>query len=227
MKKEHLAGLKRKLPAVPGIHGRKEYSNSVVMILLADIEDEFHFVFQIRSHKISQGGEICFPGGKYNEKTDISPKQTALRETSEEMGVNGKNLEVIGQLDTLIAPMGAVIEIIIGSLHAEVSDLDFNPDEVEEVCTMPVSYFENMEPEKHKVLIKTFSSEIDPETSEKIVYFPVRELGISELYLDSWGNFIQSIYAFKTFKGTIWGITARIILDFLRVLKQSYNLHEQ
>ena len=224
MKKENLSDLKKKLPVVPGIHGRKEYSNSVVMILLADIEGEYHFVFQIRSHKISQGGEICFPGGKYNEKTDISPSQTALRETSEEMGVSEDNLEVIGQLDTLIAPMGAVIEIFVGILHDDPSKLDFNPDEVEEVFTMPVSYFENMEPEKHKVLIKTFSSEIDPETSEKIVYFPVRELGISELYLDSWGNFIQNIYAFKTSRGTIWGITARIILDFLRVLKQSYKL---
>ena len=223
MKKHHLAELKKKLPAIPGIHGRKEYSNSVVMILLRESDDEYNFVFQIRSPKISQGGEICFPGGKFDEKSDISPKVTALRETSEEMGVPTENLEVIGQLDTLIAPMGAVIEIFIGILHADVSDLNFNHDEVERIFTIPVSYFENTEPEKHKVLIKTFSSEIDPETSEKIVYFPVRELGISELYIDSWGNFTQNIYAFKTPEGTTWGITARIILDFIRVLKSAMN----
>jgi peroxisomal coenzyme A diphosphatase NUDT7 len=222
MKKEDLANFKKKLPAIPGIHGRKEYSNSVVMILLSEIDGEYHFVFQIRSPRISQGGEICFPGGKFDEKNDISPKETALRETSEEMGVAMENLETIGQLDTLIAPMGAVIEIFVGILHANASSLDFNQDEVAKVFTIPVSFFEKTKPEKHKVLIKTFSSETDPSTSEKIVYFPVRELGISELYLDSWGNFKQDIYAFKTPEGTTWGITARIILDFLRVLKQSY-----
>ncbi|HNX25648.1 MAG TPA: CoA pyrophosphatase, partial [Spirochaetota bacterium] len=89
----------------------------------------------------------------------------------------------------------------------------------EKVFTIPVSYFMKNEPEIHKVLVRMFSSEIDPATDEEIVYLPVRELGLPERYLDPWGNFKQNVYVFKTSEGIVWGLTARIIMDFIRVLK--------
>lgn len=219
MNKNDLPDLKRNLPVTPGIHGRGELPTSVVMVLLNEIAGEYHIVLEERNAQIRQGGEVCFPGGMFDEGTDLSPRETALRETTEELGLPQDKIEIIGRLDTLIAAMGAVIEIFVGVMHADISSLNINRDEVEKVFTIPVSYFMTTEPEIHKVLIRMFSSEIDPVTNEELVYLPVRELGLPERYLDPWGNFKQNVYVYKTAEGVVWGLTARIIMDFVRVLK--------
>ncbi len=219
MNKKDITGLIKKLPETPGIHGKGEMPTSVVIVLLAEIDGEYHIVLEERNARIRQGGEVCFPGGMFDEGTDISPRETALRETTEELGLPPEKIEIIGRLDTLVAAMGAVIEIFVGIMHADISSLEINRDEVEKVFTIPVSYFMKTEPEIHKVLIRMFSSEIDPVTDEEIVYLPVRELGLPERYLDPWGNFKQNVYVFKTSEGIVWGLTARIIMDFIRVLK--------
>ena len=219
MNKKDLSDLKKKLPVTPGIHGRGELPTSVVLVLLTEIAGEFHIVLEERNAQIRQGGEVCFPGGMFDEDTDLSPRETALRETTEELGLPSDKIEIIGRLDTLIAAMGAVIEIFVGMMHADIASLNINRAEVEKVFTIPVSYFMKTEPEIHKVLIRMFSSEIDPVTNEELVYLPVRELGLPERYLDPWGNFKQNVYVYKTAEGIVWGLTARIIMDFVRVLK--------
>lgn len=213
--------LRKKLPETPGIQGRGEYPASVVMVLLTEIDGAYHFVLEERNAKIRQGGEVCFPGGMFDETSDKSPRETALRETSEELGLPGEKIEIIGRLDTLVAAMGAVIEIFVGVMHADIQSLNINRHEVEKIFTIPVSYFIATEPEIHKILIRLLSSETDPETGNEIIYLPVRELGLPERYLDLWGNFKQNVYVFKTAEGTVWGLTARIIMDFIRVLKKN------
>jgi len=106
-------------------------------------------------------------------------------------------------------------------MNSDISSLDINREEVEKVFTIPVSYFIKTEPEIHQVLVRLLSSETDPETNERIVYLPVRELGLPERYLDPWGNFKQNVYVFKTDEGIVWGLTAKIIMDLVRVLKET------
>jgi len=221
MNKKTLEELKTKLPVTPGIHGRKELPTSVVMVLICEIDGEYHFVLQERNANIRQGGEICFPGGMFDKRTDLSPRETAIRETTEELGLPPEKIEIIGRLDTLVGAMGAVIEIFVGIMNSEIASLDICRDEVAKVFTIPVSYFIRTKPEIHKVLVKIFSSEIDPETNKEVVYLPVRELGLPERYLDSWGNFKQNVYVFKTGEGVVWGLTAQIIMDFVRVMNEN------
>ncbi|PKL16151.1 MAG: CoA pyrophosphatase [Spirochaetae bacterium HGW-Spirochaetae-5] len=219
MKNNFKENLKSILPATPGIHGRGELPTSVVMVLLTEINGEYHFVLEERNPNIRQGGEVCFPGGMFDEGTDASPRETALRETAEELGLPGEKIEIIGRLDTFVAAMGAVVEIFVGVMNADISSLRINRDEVEKVFTVPVSYFENTEPEIHQVMIRLFSSEINQETGEEVVYLPVREIGLPERYIDPWGNFKQNVYVFKTDKGVVWGLTAKIIMDLVRIIK--------
>jgi 8-oxo-dGTP pyrophosphatase MutT (NUDIX family) len=221
MDNNDLFELKKKLPSIPGIHGRGEMPTSVVMVLITEINGNYHFVLEERNAQIRQGGEVCFPGGMFDEGTDLTPRETALRETTEELGLPADKIEIIGRMDTLVAAMGAVIEIFVGVMHTDPAFLRINRDEVEKFFTVPVSYFMQTEPEIHRVLIRLFSSEIDPITGEEIVYLPVRELGLPERYLDPWGNFKQNVYVFKTSEGIVWGLTARIIMDFVRVLKDN------
>ena len=177
MDKNALKEFITKLPVTPGIHRRREIPVSVVMVLLCEINGEYHFVLQERNANIRQGGEVCFPGGMFDKRTDLSHRETAIRETTEELGLPADKIEIIGRLDTLVAAMGAVIEIFVGVMNADIASLNICRDEVANVFTIPVSYFTVTKPEIHKILVRLFSSETDPETNEKIIYLPVRETG--------------------------------------------------
>lgn len=59
-------------------------------------------LFTARSSSLrSHGGEISFPGGKFDKELDITAKDTALRETEEELGINKESFQVWAQLPSL------------------------------------------------------------------------------------------------------------------------------
>lgn len=211
--------LQGKLPTHPGILAKDEYINTAVMVLLVFLDGEFHFVFQKRCIHIRQGGEICFPGGLFHQE-DIEPKQTAIRETVEEMGISASKLKVLGALDVQIAPMGATVEAFVGV--ADITSLDEitpNKDEVENVFTVPVSYFENHAPQTYQTILKIHPSIVDEKTGKEIVLFPARKLGLPEKYANPWGNMKHLIYVYPVPQGIIWGITARFIVHVVNKLK--------
>ncbi len=85
-------------------------------------------------------GQISFPGGRF-EKEDGSLEHTALRETHEEIGIDPKQIEVIGKLtDLYIPPSNHLVSPFIGVMHQAPS---FTPDpvEVEEVIPLALSDF--------------------------------------------------------------------------------------
>jgi 8-oxo-dGTP pyrophosphatase MutT (NUDIX family) len=74
-------------------------------------------LFTRRSHQISQGGQIAFPGGKV-ERSDEDRTATAVRETHEEIGLPPESLRVVGLLDDIpnydntqsVTPVVAVVD---------------------------------------------------------------------------------------------------------------------
>ncbi len=222
MKRDDLEKILSRLPQVPGIYGRDDYPNSVVMLLLTEIEGEYHFVFQKRSEHIRQGGEVCFPGGIFDSRHDKEKKSTALRETCEELGISEDDITVVGRLDTLVAPMGAVIDIFAGILKADPASLDFNRDEVERVFTLPVTFFYENDPELYYIMTRFLSSEYDEISGKEKVYLPVKELGLPDRYLEPWGEFKLKVYVYKTPEEVIWGITAGIVADFIKYLRDDF-----
>ena len=84
-------------------------------------------------------GEIAFPGGKIDPRLDASPRDAALREAEEEIGLPRDAVDVIGELDTmhtvsgpfLIAPFVGLIEVP--------PVLVPDPREVERVFDVPLS----------------------------------------------------------------------------------------
>jgi coenzyme A diphosphatase NUDT7 len=215
-----LEQLKNELPGYPGIQCREEYLNSAVLVLLVFIEGEYHFVFQERAANIRQNGEISFPGG-ICQSEDEGPEGAAVRETVEEMGIPSEKIRVIGPLDVLIAPMGAIVDAFVGV--ADIKGLDEispNRDEVAEVFTIPVSYFESNAPQEYKAMLKVHPAAPDDKTGKEVVLFPARELGLPERYEKPWGNMKHTIYVYKVGERMIWGLTARLILDVVRRLKK-------
>ncbi len=216
MLKEKLDFLKKKLPACPGINGRDEYINTAVLILLMKIEGELHFIFQKRSEQVRHGGEICFPGGMFDPAMDRNFRDTALRETTEELGIPGNKIEIIGCVDTVVASMGATIDGFVGLAKTKnLEELSINHKEVEKVFTVPVSYFENNKPEIYKARLMVHPSYTDKDGKE-IILFPARELNLPEYYSKPWGNAVQAIYLYRWQDEIIWGITARFIYDLVK-----------
>jgi 8-oxo-dGTP pyrophosphatase MutT (NUDIX family) len=83
-------------------------------------------------------GQVSFPGGR-SEEGDISPLQTALRETFEETGIAPGLVTVAGYLDRYLTGTGFDIQPVVGVL-AEGFALAPDSREVDEVFEVPLDF---------------------------------------------------------------------------------------
>lgn len=76
-----------------------------ILILLFPFQDKLHTVFIKRTENNGpHSGQISFPGGKFNSR-DKDLEYTALRETTEELGVNSESIRLLGALTPLFIPV--------------------------------------------------------------------------------------------------------------------------
>ncbi len=205
--------LKSNLPKVPGILGKDEFFNSAVLIPLVSIEDEYHLLFEKRAANIKQGGEICFPGGRV-EKTDKSTVDTALRETFEEIGVNSEHIKVIGKLDILFGPRGVLVEPIVAEVKIDcLGELIIDKSEVEKVFSVPLSFFENNEPEHFKIHSSVTHKSFNSKGEEDELILPNKQTN------DTYYKSIRDVLVYKISGEVIWGITARLVYETVGKLK--------
>lgn len=216
MKKKDLKKLLKNLPKTPNIMGRDKLFNSAVLIPFVKIKGEYFILFQKRAKHIRQGGDICFPGGGFEQEVDKNFKQTALRETKEELGIKKKDIKIIGQLDTMVAAFGAVVESFVALVRkSALKKMKLDSNEVEKTLLIPLEYFK-----KHKALEYNLRSEVKPfhidEEGKKEIYFPVDELGLPKTYQKPWGHKKHKVYVYKYEDEVIWGMTAVILNDLLK-----------
>lgn len=96
-------------------HGLKE---SAVMLLLSSSSDYLKVILTRRSMNVGHHkGEISFPGGK-KEQGDQTLLETALRETQEEIGVLGRDIEVLGDIDEVATTTGFLIRPYVGMIRS-------------------------------------------------------------------------------------------------------------
>lgn len=213
---EHFEKFTDTLPHYPGIQGREKYFNAAVLVPFVLLNGEFHLLFQKRGASISQCSEICFPGGRHEPAIDHDFKYTAVRETAEELGIDKNDVKVVGQLDTIVAPMGAIVETYIGVLDKMILDkIKLDRREVDAVFTIPVSYFNNIELENYYVHVKIHPSVTD-EAGNETVLLPSKELGLPDKYQRPWGGKKHRVLIYKSEHGVIWGITAEILFEVLQ-----------
>lgn len=202
------------IPEKHDILGRYKLGHFAVLAALVKLDGHYHFLFQKRASGIRQGNEISFPGGQYDKALDKSFKDTAVRETCEELGITENQIEVIAQIDSFVGHV--YIENFLGLIKIDsLSELNINKDEVDYVFTIPVQYFIDHEPEKYGIKVRSMSSEID-EKGELIEYFPVKELDLPERYHHTWNDSLREVYVYRTEHGTLWGITAQIVRETVK-----------
>lgn len=215
MKKEELKKLIKKLPKTPGVMSRDRYFNSAVLIPIVRVNKNYYLIFQKRAAHIRQGGDICFPGGGV-EKEDKNSKQTAIRETYEELGIKKEDIKILGQLDTYVAPIGAVIEPFVAKIKKRALDtMVIDKNEVEEVKLIPFEFFKNNPPQEYNLKYEIHPHIFDEEGNKEIL-FPVEELGLPETYQKPWGHRRHKVWAYNYKGDIIWGLTAVIINDLIK-----------
>ena len=114
---------------------------AAVMMLLYPKKDKTHLVLIVRNaYNGVHSSQIAFPGGKY-ENTDLDFRETALRETHEEIGVAPEKIDVIKDFTPMyIPPSNFLVHPFLGISDEELS---FYPDirEVAAIIELPLSVF--------------------------------------------------------------------------------------
>lgn len=112
---------------------------SAVIVPLSYREGECYIFFTERSDEVNfHKGQICFPGGT-REPGDASLLDTALREANEEIGLDARDVEVLGELDdNLTVTTGYVISPFIAFIPYP---YPFKVDrrEIKQIFSVPLS----------------------------------------------------------------------------------------
>jgi len=118
---------------------------SAVLIPLCKKSEEY-FVFFTKRPKIMKrhAGQISFPGGLF-DNSDKNIKETAIRETFEELGISQHNMKVLGRLDDYATITGYLISPFVGSINPNCI-LKINSSEIEELITIPLADLLNISP---------------------------------------------------------------------------------
>jgi 8-oxo-dGTP pyrophosphatase MutT (NUDIX family) len=125
---------------------------SAVLILLFPVEKNIHTLFiQRTEYNGVHSAQVAFPGGKFDE-TDIDLEQTALREAHEEIGINPKQVKIIGKLtDVYITPSNYLVSPFIGFLNA-IPKLVMNTHEVQQIITTDLFHLNNVKIRSEKII---------------------------------------------------------------------------
>jgi 8-oxo-dGTP pyrophosphatase MutT (NUDIX family) len=112
---------------------------SAVLVPVFFKKGQYHLLFIQRTERVKyHKGQISFPGGAY-EKKDGPILNTALREAEEEIGLNRKDVQIIGELDdVLTATSNYIISPFVGLISYP---YEFRPDkwETEELLEVPIA----------------------------------------------------------------------------------------
>lgn len=182
-----------------------KYSKFAVLLPLIEKEDGIHILFEVRAYNMRrQPGEICYPGGRI-DPDDPNEQYTALRETSEELGISIKNIRHVIPLDYMVNALGRIIYPFVGVIDKPELIVP-NESEVAEVFTVPLEFFKNIQPEIYKVHLIA-----QPEQD-----FPYDRIIGGENY--NWHKTHIDEYFYKYEDKVIWGLTARILHHFLELV---------
>ncbi|MDQ0243139.1 8-oxo-dGTP pyrophosphatase MutT (NUDIX family) [Bacillus fengqiuensis] len=191
----------------PGILGGETFSKFAVLVPLIEKQDGIHVLFEVRSFDMRrQPGEICFPGGKVDE-SDRDEQHTAVRETSEELGIKKESIVDVSPLDYMVSPFGTIIHPYVGVIR-DAENIQPNPAEVAEIFTVPLSFFKQSQPERYTIRFKT-----EPEQN-----FPFHLIAGGTNY--NWQTRTMDEYFYFYEDKVIWGLTARILKHFLDLINE-------
>ena len=190
-----------------GIIDERYMRKYAVIIPIIEKKEGLEVLFEVRAkHMKRQPGEICFPGGKI-DRQDASPHAAAIRELCEEVGISENQVTLLGKLDRIVSPFNQVIFPFSGVLNT--TAFSPNKEEVDELFSVPLSFFLSHDPERYDV-------ELSVQPGED---FPYGSIPGGKNYPWNKGFVPEYFYYYQNY--IIWGITARIIKHFAEEIYES------
>jgi len=169
---------------------------AAVLVPLFESSGETRVVLTRRAaHLRTHTGEVSFPGGRLD--SGESPEVGALREAAEEVGLDPAQVEVVGRLTPLATfSSGATITPVVGVLPVA-PRLTANPHEVEHVFDVSLAELA-----------------ADGVFREERWVVPGRLMPAADSGED--GSF--PVWFFELPHDTVWGATARMLVELLRLV---------
>ncbi len=188
-------GLPADLPAGMTSLYPSRWRNAAVLIPLIEKPDGLHILFEIRSARIRQGSEVCFPGGRIQEGEDS--RETAVRETAEELLIEPSQIRVLAPMFRIMGPGGAEVSSWLGLLRDYHGT--FSYDEVADVFSLPLTWLREHPP-------AVYDAEYAARLPED---FPWDKLPGGRAY--PWQGIPKKYYFYDTPEAVIWGLTAELL----------------
>jgi 8-oxo-dGTP pyrophosphatase MutT (NUDIX family) len=184
-------------------------SKYAVLIPWVKTESGDALLFEVRSQKVRQPGEVCFPGGR------VEPGETAVeaavRETCEELGITADELVDVTELEPLVMGDGRAVYPATARLKIDgaevlsapgdgIAGLKLSEDEVAEVFLLPAEWLT-----EHGLEHFDLSITSDEELPDQLL-----------AYLERYGNYRHTGETdWLEYEGHgIWGLTARIMKKY-------------
>jgi 8-oxo-dGTP pyrophosphatase MutT (NUDIX family) len=191
-----------------------KYEKFSVLVPIVKVKEELELLFEVRSSNLKvQPKEICFPGGKM--ENNESKEMCAIRETCEELNISPNHIEIFSPLDFLVLPYNLILYPFLGYIsQINLENLDFNKDEVAEIFTVPLNFFLENEPTKHYIDLEAHI----PDS------FPFHMIPSGKDYHWRTGKYPVLFYEYNNY--VIWGMTARIVKNFVDHIKMKNLSYE-
>ncbi|MFX1316543.1 MAG: NUDIX hydrolase [Promethearchaeota archaeon] len=118
------------------------FTSSAILFSIIPYDNKpYELILIHRSNKGTRHrGEMSFPGGRFEPNLDKSLRDTALRETEEEIGVSRENINIIGCLDDFPTMTKYIITPFIGLIDKN-QKLVKDDREVQEIIKIPIDFF--------------------------------------------------------------------------------------
>ncbi|MDA8544117.1 CoA pyrophosphatase [Gammaproteobacteria bacterium] len=118
--------------------GRPQASVLIAILNYGKYIGSPELIYTQRSNNLStHSGEVSFPGGKVDEM-DTSLFGTALRESNEEISLNGKDVTQLGKLNYLVSRHKIEVNPFVATVDQPQS-LEPN-EEIQEIFTVPLNF---------------------------------------------------------------------------------------
>lgn len=183
---------------------RPDQHGAAVLIPLVPGKDGPEVLFELRSFELDiQPGEVCLPGGHI--EAGETPREAVVREVCEELLVSADAVEIISELGKLPGPRELSLWVFVGTVRGYAGTYD--PTEVDHTFTIPLAWFMKNAPE-------VFRGEMsfDPPAD-----LPWDRIPGGRDY--PWSVQHWEVPFYLDTDPLVWGITARIIMRFIEVLK--------
>jgi len=169
------------------------FTSSAVLFSIIPYEDKPYDLILI--HRSNLGtrhrGEMSFPGGKFEGDKDKTVKDTALRETGEEIGVSREKIKIIGCLDDFPTMTKYIITPFVAVINKS-QQLIREEREVQRILKIPIDFFTS------KTQFREQAIDVDG-NKFPVFYFNYFDKDNGQKY-------------------TVWGATAHMIVTFIETV---------